>query len=116
MPKTRTAACRPKKQSSDDEEIEETKSSKRGSTKLVTMIVENEIIEDKIAKTKAKKSSRTRKPVNYNLDEILGKDEAISNSKKAKKPIVVHFIICIIYINIYIIVCIIVLIISTVYT
>ena len=34
-----------------------------------------------------KKPSRSRKPVNYNFDKILGKDEAISNSKKSKKPI-----------------------------
>ena len=34
-----------------------------------------------------KKPSRSRKPVNYNFDRILGKDEEISNSKKSEKPI-----------------------------
>ena len=34
-----------------------------------------------------KKPSRSRKPVNYNFDKILGKDEEILNSKKSEKPI-----------------------------
>ena len=74
MTRKRTAARHPKKQTSDDEVIEETKSSKRGSTKMATKIVEDEIIEDKKAKTKAKKNdSEAEKSDNDDIVEITDK-------------------------------------------